>query len=514
MAEDAVHDYGPKSLLADMPRVDYLATAEDIGALESQMKGLAPEVRLRRLLELKQALLGQALPQILREPVPRETGSDVGYWPAFMRAGVGKFADAVTGIPDAIKNTVSNVGINEIKSQSANVIPFTQQQQDIAGQIQNLSGPALSERTLPFVPNGADVLAAGDRLGEVAAAAKNLDFGQFSKNPNAATPMESLMNTEGSRLRTESMAQDHPVATAMGSAAGDIATLLTVRSPFAKGRNAAALSREVSALAPEKLTTLGNDLMVAPEVRKQALSILADKANQSQADLKFIGEVPDFLQVMTQRAGGWKGMMKAAGRPAEAGLEGAVLGVLTDGDPSQTAAYSAGAQAAGSVGLTFLSGMTSGKLSPMQNFGINFSLAALATAGVYQAIKEVAPGGPNSPMESLKAGYSKTALAVGAGLLSGLAGMGRLPAAAFPKIADAISAVPRSAVISVINDMTSDTRVERVVQKVAADPEYFGPSAARRLDRAFRNPHISISGVVDDLMMQKDFAEKYRALEK
>jgi hypothetical protein len=37
----------------------------------------------------------------------------------------------------------------------------------------------------------------------------------------------------------------------------------------------------------------------------------------------------------------------------------------------------------------------------------------------------------------------------------------------------------------------------------------------RRMERAFRNPEISISGVIDDMMeSSKEFRDRYRALER
>jgi hypothetical protein len=106
------------------------------------------------------------------------------------------------------------------------------------------------------------------------------------------------------------------------------------------------------------------------------------------------------------------------------------------------------------------------------------------------------------------------ALGLTAGLMMGVAGTGRLTSKAMPVFADQFTAAFRSGTISVINDMQQDPAAQRIVQRLSVDPNYFGPTAGRRLERAFRNPNISISGVIDDLMEQKAFRQKYEALEK
>jgi hypothetical protein len=202
-----------------------------------------------------------------------------------------------------------------------------------------------------------------------------------------------------------------------------------------------------------------------------------------------------------------------AGRTTEAGIEGAVLGIMNSSDPVELASYAAGTQAAGSAALGILGGLTSG--GPMKAGG-KMALAAASAAGLIQVFKSATPGGDDWILPTIEGGFNKVAATVGIGMLSGLVGSGRLTS---PKltaaVADQITAAQRSGLYSVLSDAREDRRIETVVNRLASNPDYFGTTAARRMERAFRNPNISITGVVDDLMeSDREFRTKYMALER
>jgi hypothetical protein len=101
--------------------------------------------------------------------------------------------------------------------------------------------------------------------------------------------------------------------------------------------------------------------------------------------------------------------------------------------------------------------------------------------------------------------------------MSGAAGLGRisnkLPANAIPRVVDAISALPRGATISVLNEMLKDPAAATVVQKLASDPNFFGSAAARRIEHAMTDEKISISGVIEDLMGNRQFREAWESIQ-
>jgi hypothetical protein len=177
------------------------------------------------------------------------------------------------------------------------------------------------------------------------------------------------------------------------------------------------------------------------------------------------------------------------------------------------AAWAAGTQAAGSASLAVLGGLTSGGV---QSAGTKLALAAAGTTALIQTFKSISPGGDDWILPSVESAFNKVAATVGIGMISGILGTGRI---VNPKmtaqIADSITAAQRGGLYSVLSDAKTDSRIEVVTSKLATNPEYFGPTAMRRMERAYRNPNISISGVIDDLMENdRSFRQKYLELEK
>jgi hypothetical protein len=57
-----------------------------------------------------------------------------------------------------------------------------------------------------------------------------------------------------------------------------------------------------------------------------------------------------------------------------------------------------------------------------------------------------------------------------------------------------------------------DRTVEKVVNKLQSDAEYFGPAATAELNRAFFSEKIQVRDTIDKLMQNKGFAEKMETL--
>jgi hypothetical protein len=331
------------------------------------------------------------------------------------------------------------------------------------------------------LPNGpvqlsaTPVMAGFDMAGEAAAAMATGNAGQFTQNP-----------MEAAQLRSEAMEGQQPMASTAGAVAGDIASMGILRSPVAAARG-----------------------MVQWNAAKRAEQL----AEQGQKLSPFAPSIEAMLKKMGSKNESMEWLANRAGRTTEAGIEGAVLGIMNSSDPVELASYAAGTQAAGSAALGILGGLTSG--GPMKAGG-KMALAAASAAGLIQVFKSATPGGDDWILPTIEGGFNKVAATVGIGMLSGLVGSGRLTS---PKltasVADQITAAQRSGLYSVLSDAREDRRIETVVNRLASNPDYFGTTAQRRMERAFRNPNISITGVIDDLMeSDREFRTKYMALER
>lgn len=206
--------------------------------------------------------------------------------------------------------------------------------------------------------------------------------------------------------------------------------------------------------------------------------------------------------------------MNRSGRAVEAGLEGATIALLNDGDPLEVAAWSAGSQAGGSLLLSGMSGIFSG--GPTR-IGLKILGTAAGVGTLLQILQVAGPQDDPSLIGSIEAGFPKVVGAIALGSLSGIAGLGRVssrfPVNALPQIADAISALPRGATISVLNELLQDPAAETVVQRLASDPNFFGARAGRRIQRALTDETISLSETVENLMSNSEFREAWEGLQ-
>ena len=325
------------------------------------------------------------------------------------------------------------------------------------------------------------VQAAAQRVGEFAGAVRTGDSSFFQ--PGAV---------DNQRRISEATQEQFPVASTIGDVSGDVATIAMMRAPIARARSLAHLT--------------------AAE-RANAIRVAAEAAQKSGhlPGWRYAYNTPEMIKRLTTKSAGFGNLMNLAGRTTEAGIEGAMLAMLHEGDPVQMGIYSAAVQGAGGLLLGGLGGLIGKGLG---STGLNIAAAGASAAAILQYLKSGSPGGKDFSLESLESGFNKVFLASVAGVLAGAFGLGRLPVGNYPAMSDYLTSIPRAAMLSTIEGMMNDPVTERVVMKLKTDPYYFGQDAARKIERAFKNPNVSLTGVIDSLMKTKSFSEKYAELEK
>ena len=289
---------------------------------------------------------------------------------------------------------------------------------------------------------------------------------------------------------TDAGREQFPMSALLGDAVGGAASLVGLRSPVA-ARSAISQLDHV------------RNVQAAHTLAQRSFGAVANSPTLSSA-----------INEAFKRSTALRTISNRAGRAVEVGLEGATLAFLNGGDPLEIAAYGAGGQAAGSLllgGLSAVSG--SGGLGSK---GLRLMGAAAGMAGLIQLVKTATPGGENSVIESIKSGFEKVGLGLALGTISGIAGTGRgansFPVRALPELADAITAIPRGAALSVLNEAMKDKNVEKVVNKLRSDPNYFGPNATNQINRALFSEKVSLSETIDGLMRSAGFSQKMEEL--
>ena len=280
-------------------------------------------------------------------------------------------------------------------------------------------------------------------------------------------------NREQALERTLELGESNPLAASTGEVAGDVATLVAGRAPIAR----AVRNRRLS--SPSRPST-----PIEPGTKQ----LLDDIVNSRVI----------------------KGLKSGGVKVGEAGLEGAVLAALNDEDPLNSSALAAGSQAAGSL---FIQG-TEGVFG---RGGRNLALTAATTMGFIQLFKTVTPGGRDRILESSESAFDKIAALIALGGLASITGFGRSGerlSNQVPIFADAITSIPRGSVLSVLSDLGDDTdgNIEAVLSKLIEDPDFFGPTASRRLSRALTNEKVSIAKTIDSLMADRSFRRKLESL--
>lgn len=349
-----------------------------------------------------------------------------------------------------------------------------------------INNPPLGQRH--YVPGANSMFAGAQMAGEKLAQVDALISGnENARNIPRATLAEAKANQQS---LTDAGRQQFPGSAMLGDAVGGAGSLVTLRAPIAAQRGLSQLNHARNV---------------------EAASLLAKKSANAVANSPTLGAA---VSEAFKRSTALKTLGNRAARAGEAGLEGAAVALLSGGDPLELAGYAAGGQASGSLLLSGVSAI--GGNGGFTSKGLRLSLAAVAVGGLLQVVKSATPGGEDSVMESIKSGFEKVTLGLALGAISGVAGAGRVtskfPVKAFPEIADGITALSRGAAMSVLNEALKDRSVEKVINKLQSDPNYFGSNATDQLNRAFFSEKQQVRGVIDKLMQNKGFAEKMEAL--
>jgi len=296
----------------------------------------------------------------------------------------------------------------------------------------------------------------------------------------------ALLEGDEAKLR-----EQHPTATAAGDVGGDVASLFV-------GRQAVGME--------EKMRRAENLIMnPRPDIYFSA----ARQVEKIKPGL--MGVVEDAVK----NNNAWRKLLKGAGRSAETGVEAVALDVLHGDNPSETAAWAAASQAGGSMTLAARQGLLAGsKGHVMTKLGI----AGLVGTGAWQYFQQAVPGGTNSPFASVQKGFGEVLLMVAAGTLAGFAGGGRLRGSTdpkslqlrSPKVAEAITSVPRGIVLSLIESLNDADpaelkQAEAALQIISTEPESLNKKAADALSLALDKGRFS--DAVDDLMHDEEFAK-------
>lgn len=422
------------------------------------------ELSAREELELRRQRQGAGVPQAATQQVSRNNQPASGQGgarqsapaTAFSREFTGKLFNTALGIPDLAATALMSIP-NRAMGDIRNLFRPEPTNMDEWAASRNGPLPEIGERVIPGIPDANTVFAGAQRLGEGAAALRTGNFNEF--RPDARAQQKAL---------TENYREQNPLASGLGSAAGDAAALLAGRGPL------------VSALARPQIRSIPELTNLPAGVMRTASRVL--------------------------NSGGARSLAKAAGRSLETGLEGAALAILNEGDPVESAAYGAAAQMGGTAALGLSKSLLSGGVG---SASLKLGAAAFAAGSAIQLFKSGTPGGENFLMQSLESGYDKVLLSLIVGATAGAAGAGRLRgtllAEELPRFADALSAIPRGMLLSKMNEyLASDDAnkgtIERVVNQIAADPGYFSPEATAKLERAMTREGVSMLNTINSLI--------------
>lgn len=242
------------------------------------------------------------------------------------------------------------------------------------------------------------------------------------------------------------IAQDRPGATLAGEVGADVAALTMARRPMRAGQAGGAFDQYIAR-------------------GMQGLSRMVNPQNLSQGARAFASDIA--------ASGAAGALARGLGRVGEAGIEGAALGVLQGGDPAELAAAGAGFQAGGSIAnqARDLTIGAPGKFS-LRNVAATIGLGTVALGLLYSATpfdEETSL----DPLEWLSTNFDKVVAGAGLGIAVGLAGrrgstnpgtMGGY----FPDMADALSAVPRTALLELVRESQNDEVIRKAMQNASA----------------------------------------------
>lgn len=391
-----------------------------------------------------------------------------GFMETLGRAGVEQFLNNVLNLPNLVNQGLSNMNpIPQVAGAAQEVMQQIGNKDFNAADIARASQPRQQERIA--TPTANDVFAGAQMTGEAAGALRTGDFSQFTGFEGAQQQQSDI---------SQQQREQRPITAGTGRVLGSAASLLAGRAPLARAARDARLSGRAATSASTNLS---------PGTRKLFSDILSSSPMQK--------------------------LSRGLGRAGETGIEGATLSILEGGDPLEVAAYGAGGQAAGSLALTLF--------PPTRKGLVNFAATTAGLAALARLGQEFSPGG-NNIFEAIDTAFDKTKYALIGGLLSGVAGAGRIRSGSFadnlPVAAEAITAIPRGAALSFINDVVSeqergDNTTLSVMDRLSTDPDYFGPAARRRIEVAMRSGKKSVSKEIERLMKNRKFRQKFEELD-
>lgn len=395
----------------------------------------------RRELELLRQIAARDASPTPQEPFPEVSISD-----AIGRAGLETFLGSITGAGDLVINAAREIATGPARTLRNFGDP---QRQDLGFR------GTLDRLTQPVLPSGQEVLA------------------------GIEAPIDALFSDRGlgeafdRRLAVSDNArQERPFSSAVGDAFGTGAALFAGRVPAS---NAVAEASRVNRLTR---AIGGNPSARLLPGAKRALTRVAESPAINT-------------------------LARAAGRSLETGVEGAALALVQKNDPVEMFGFSAGGQLAGSASLSLL---TKPKL-------LGLAGAAAGMAALIQTTKTATPGGRDRILESIETAFDKVTFGLVLGAAAGIAGAGRFArgtrlAEDLPKFVEAVGSIPRGTAIGVLSQVidraeAGDDTIERVLTKLAQEPESFSPSQRNRLERGIKTG--SLIKEIDGLMKNSSF---------
>lgn len=383
------------------------------------------------------------------ESIPQQPPEDVGFGEAAGRGALVQFLGNLGALPEGVLQSLlpRGEGFGPIEAVSALTKLVT------GGAVDPVAAAPAAREQIEGSLSGENIIGAARTIPGV----RNI-LGETGQ----PTPIGEAQAQE--QATTQRFTEQAPVATAIGEAGGDIATLLTGRAA-------------VRGLSPKLAAA-------APKVAAQAPTI--------------IGRA---LQGFARTAA------KTGTRAVETGAEGAFLASLNDANPAEVAAMGAGSQVLGDVALSTFRGLAKK----------NRLLKAIALGTVVSlGVQQMTPGGLDRVLPTFE-GRNKEAiltflLSGGAAAITG----GRIPKGfAGPAFAEIVDVTRRGALLSLITSMTRDpVRTGPIVQKFTEDPEFFGANAKRLLTRAINSDSVDVRNTVDRLMKDKEFRKRFEALDR
>lgn len=217
------------------------------------------------------------------------------------------------------------------------------------------------------------------------------------------------------RARSEQLAGEYPLTTAATEIGSDVAAVSLLRQP---------------ALGPLRAREIG--------LVENAETAAWKKANLPPERIARTGQ--DWWAKKIDSPRFFK-LQKGGGRIAETTAEGLVIGAINDSNPITTAAMGAVGQAGGSgiLHLAMAHGPTNSKV-------LNLGIKAVAAGTLVQLLT----GGFSLP--DLETGFTKVKLGLGAAIIVGTAGAGRMRtqdiASLAPRLLDTVASVPRQSLLS------------------------------------------------------------------